>query len=135
MSSSGSLCRTDISKIHDRDSVVNYVLKYVTNLKDSFSDVSLFAQFIKSTYHEKLLNSFGEFSGNSVKYGKTFIPFSVFKKSQKNYCFCFKCMSIIHFQFDFQISFILNSLPIPDVQAEKSPQPQREMVFSPERNI
>ena len=108
--SSKRSCFMDISWIRNRDSVINYSLKYVTSHKDSFDNIEDFAYFIKNTYREKLINSFGEFSGVSAKYGNSYIPYSLFKKNNKKVCICPDCNSVIKYQFDLEISQLVNSL-------------------------
>jgi hypothetical protein len=125
--SSKRSCMVDISHIQNKSSVINYCLKYVSSHKESFDKIEDFAFFIKTTYGQNLLTSFGEFSGRSAVKGNSFIPYSVFKKQRKKVCICPRCNSIIKFQFDLEISRLLDDL---NYCSPSSTPPPREVVYA-----
>lgn len=105
--SSGRSCFTDISHISRKKSVVNYCLKYISVEKGSFQNNFQYAQYIKSTYNQRLISPFGDFSS---------LP------KTKSVSICFNCDGIIRWKLDIgfmkDIYSILNNLP-----DEESPPP------------
>lgn len=61
-SSSKRSCFSDISHIGNKKSVINYCLKYIVSDKSSFQDSFQFSQFIVSSYNQRLISPFGDFS-------------------------------------------------------------------------
>lgn len=60
--SSGRSCFVDISHIQKKRSVINYCLKYIGVEKAKFQNSYQFAQFIVSSYNQRLISPFGDFS-------------------------------------------------------------------------
>lgn len=103
---SGRECMSDISQARSPKVVLNYMLKYITMNKDSFTEIDDFAFHVFKSYKARQINSFGKFY-NFKKQIEQDHKLHVLKK-----CFC--CGEIIKFSFDHEASLLYkNSLEKP----------------------
>lgn len=91
--SSKRTCVIDVSRISRQSSVINYCLKYVSVEKGEFSSVQTLALYIKTTYKERMINSFGEFYD--------------FKKLKPLPNICRHCHQVMKFDFDLEVSNLI----------------------------
>lgn len=97
--SSGRSCMVDISKVRSQSSLLNYVLKYVSVEKGSFTKIDDFAFYLSNSVNDRQINAFGEFYN--------------FKSQIKQYSLlshpfrCPMCGEVVKFSFDSEINRIL----------------------------
>ena len=98
--SSGRKCQQiDISPVRSQSSLLNYVLKYISVVKDSFTNIDDFTFYLSKSYGDRQINAFGKFYD--------------FKFQIKQYSFlstpfrCPKCGEVVKFSFDSDVNKIL----------------------------
>ena len=99
-SSSGRPCQQiDISKVKSQSTLLNYVLKYISIVKESFTDIDNFAFYISKSYGDRQINAFGKFYNFKFQISQYSFLSSLFK--------CPKCGEVVKFSFDSEINKIL----------------------------
>ncbi len=109
--SSNRDCFIDISQARSPKVVLNYMLKYLTMDKDSFSNIEDYAHHIANSYKDRQINSFGKFYDFKKQISKNHLLQEIPRR-----CKC--CGEIMKFQFDWEVSEILANMknkPPPDL--------------------
>lgn len=107
--SSGRDCYFHVTN-QSPSNVLNYMLKYVTEVKDSFSSVESFAFHVCKSYKRMLINSFGEFYDYKNKILKNH-PFMTPKMK------CLRCGVVPYYCLDYEvIHYFLREKPPPNPQ-------------------
>jgi len=111
--SSGRSCMIDISKIKSPSSLLNYVLKYISVVKDSFQDLDTFAFYLSKSYGDRQINAFGKFYNFKFQIKQYSFLTSQFK--------CPKCGEVVKFSFDSDLNKILRDEYDPPPFKRRSP--------------
>lgn len=96
--SSGLVCQQiEITRASSPNKVLNYMLKYITEVQTSFSSIDTYCYHISKTYKFRQITGIREFHNYKSKNKK------VICKPR-----CSRCRCIIHYQIDWEVSHILN---------------------------
>lgn len=112
----GRTCKmVDISQASSPKRVLNYMLKYITQEKQSFSSAETYAYHISKTYKFRQINSSGKFYDFKKKISKhSFLSQRLFK--------CPICKEPFRYSFDMEVSYIL-------AEAKRKPDPPPDLNF------
>ncbi len=97
--SSGRSCMVNISKVRSPSSLLNYALKYISVVKDSFQDLDTFAFYLSKSYGDRQINAFGKFYNFKFQIKQYSFLSSLFR--------CPKCGEVVKFSFDSDVNSIL----------------------------
>ena len=92
-------CMVDISKVKSQSSLLDYVLKYITVIKDSFTNLDDFAFYLSKSYGDRQINAFGKFYNFKTQINQHSFLTSLFR--------CPICGEIVKFSFDSDVNKML----------------------------
>ena len=111
--SSARSCMIDVSQARSHSSIINYLLKYISTKKDSFTKIEDFAFHIANSINDRQINAFGKF----YDFKKIMASFSFMSSRYK----CPVCKEVVKFSFDFIVNLILRGEYDPPPYKRRSP--------------
>jgi hypothetical protein len=112
--SSGRKCQQiDISQVKLQSSLLNYVLKYISIEKESFTNIDDCAFYLAKSYGDRQINAFGKFYNFKTQIKQYTFLSSPFK--------CPHCGEVVKFSFDSVVNKILKGEYDPPPYKKRSP--------------